>query len=133
MKDLSINLAAYRLMVTEEPAVKMRELEDGSSEPVTNQEGEVQFVVTLFVKPKALPGRRQGKGEEIRVNLPADPGEGFVPGTYVELISPVLNSYAIADQKNPGLIAAAGNWFKAEGLKPVSGVSSSADLSGDLQ
>lgn len=118
MQDISVNLANYTLMVTEEPTVKMREGGNGELVQVTNRAGEVQFVVSLFVKAAPLPGRRS-KGEEITVNLPADPGEGFDLGTYVELINPVINTYEIPDRENPRKIASAGIWFKADGLKPA--------------
>jgi hypothetical protein len=42
-------------------------------------------------------GKRPGKGEEIRVNLPVDPGDGFEEGSYVELINPLLNTYEMRD------------------------------------
>ncbi|MTD53875.1 hypothetical protein [Amycolatopsis pithecellobii] len=127
MQDISINLGNYRLMVTEAPTMKTREnAQTGELETVTNRAGEVQFVVVLFAKPVAQPGRRPGKGEEIRVNLPADPGEGFDEGSYVELINPVLNTYEMRDDN--GRITASGLWFKADGLKPAAprGLSSAA-------
>lgn len=123
MQDVPINLSGYALRITEPPTTKMRQLDNGDVEPVTNRDGEVQFVVTVFAKPKAVDGQRQGKGAEFRVNLPADPGEGFVEGMVVELISPLLNTYEIPDRDNPRLTASSGLWFKAEGLKPVGGSS----------
>lgn len=128
MDNLSINLSNYRLMVSEAPTMKMRENGDGEMEPVTNRRGETQFVVSVFAKPVAAPGERARKGEEITVNLPVDPGEGFEPGTYVELVNPVVNMYAIPDRDDPSKIANAGLWFKASGLKPAGqgGLSSAA-------
>ncbi|ACU35065.1 hypothetical protein [Actinosynnema mirum] len=120
LQDLPVVLGGYRLMITEAPAVKVRELEDGSVVPVldrvTQQE---QFVVTLFAKPLPVAGKKAGKGEEIRVNLPGDPGEGFEEGMYVELVGAVVNTYEIPDRMDPRKIASAGLWFKAAGLKPV--------------
>lgn len=128
MRDLPINLGGYRLMVTDEPQMKMKQNDQGELEPVTNRDGEQQFVVSLFAKP--LPGAdgRTGKGEEISVNLTADPGDGFEPGSYVELVNAVVNHYAIADKQDPGKIANAGLWFRAGGLKPAGsgGLSSAA-------
>ncbi|MBP2339041.1 hypothetical protein JOF41_005219 [Saccharothrix coeruleofusca] len=120
LQDLPVLLNGYRLMITEAPAAKMREAEDGSVTPVVDRAtGEVQYVVTLFAKPVPMEGRRAGKGEEIRVNLPGDPGEGFEEGTYVELVNPVVNTYEIPDRVDPRKIASAGLWFKASGLKPA--------------
>lgn len=127
MQDISINLGNYRLMVTEAPTMKTRENQQtGELETVTNRKGEVQFVVVLFAKPVPQPGKRPGKGEEIRVNLPVEPGDGFEEGNYVELINPVLNTYEMRDDN--GRITASGLWFKAEGLKPAGqrGLSSAA-------
>ncbi|MGW4521055.1 hypothetical protein [Amycolatopsis sp. NPDC004378] len=107
--------------MTEPPTVKTRQLDTGELEPVTNRDGELQFVVAVFAKPKAVEGKRQGKGEEIRVNLGVDPGDGYTEGTVVELINPLLNTYEIPDRDNPRLIASSGQWFKADGLKPVGG------------
>jgi hypothetical protein len=127
MQDISINLSTYKLMVTEEPTTKMRRNEHGEDEPVTNRDGELQFVVSLFAKPRRVAGEKTPKGEEITVNLPVDPGEGFEEGSYVELVNPVLNTYAIPDKTDPKKIANAGIWFKAAGLKPAGpGVVSSA-------
>lgn len=117
MKDIPANLSGHKLMVTEEPQMKMRENKSGEMETVVDRDGVAQFVVMLFVKPKPQPGVRQGKGEEIKVNLSADPGEGFDEGSYVELINPVLNTYEMRGEG--GEITNAGIWFKADGLKPV--------------
>lgn len=120
MKDIPVNLGGYRLMVTEEPQMKMRENPAGEQEPVVDRDGITQFVVMLFAKPRPQPGVRPGKGEEIKVNLSCDPGEGFTEGSYVELVNPVLNTFEIADRENPRKISQAGVWFKADGLKPTS-------------
>src|SRR5699024_5867028 len=88
-----------------------------------------QFVVSLIAKPVTGPGERSRKGEEINCNLSADPGDGFEPGTYVELVNPQVHVYAIPDKEDARKIANAGMWFKAEGLKPAgSGGLSSAAL-----
>jgi hypothetical protein len=117
--NIPVYLAGHTVRISEPPAIKTRQLDNGDLEPVTNRDGVVQFVVAVFVKPKAVDGQRPGKGSEIRVNLPADPGEGFTEGSVVELINPLASLYAIADSDNPRLTANAGMWFKADGLKPA--------------
>lgn len=117
--NIPVYLAGHTLRISEPPTVKTRQLDNGDFEPVTNRDGELQFVVSLFIKPKAIEGQRQGKGSEIRVNLPADPGEGFAEGSVAELINPQASLYAIPDGEHPRLLASAGIWFKADGLKPA--------------
>ncbi len=117
MQNLPINLSGFRLLVTEEPAVKTREI-DGKRVPVTNRNGETQFVVAVFCKRQPMPGQeQQDRGEEIRVNLPVDPGSGFEVDTRVELIDPVVNTYEM--RNDLGVITATGQWYKAAGLKPL--------------
>jgi hypothetical protein len=118
MKDIAFIATNYKFMVTEAPVAKTRENKAGEFETVVDKRtGEIQFVVMLFAKPKAQPGQRVGKGEEIKVNLATDPGDGFDDGTYVELINPVLNTYEMTNDE--GRITGSGLWFKAEGLKPA--------------
>jgi hypothetical protein len=118
MKDIAFIASNYRFMVTEAPTMKTKEGKSGEFETVVDKRtGEVQFVVMLFAKPKPVPGQRVGKGEEIKVNLPSDPGDGFDEGTYVELVNPVLNTYEMTNDE--GRITGSGLWFKAEGLKPA--------------
>ncbi|CCH28563.1 hypothetical protein ABZ816_35130 [Actinosynnema sp. NPDC047251] len=120
LQDLPVMLSGYRLMITEAPVAKVREADDGTVTPVVDRvSGAVQYVVTLFAKPVPVEGRKVGKGEEIRVNLPGDPGKGFEEGTYVELVNAVVNTYEIPDRIDPRKIASAGLWFKAAGLKSV--------------
>jgi hypothetical protein len=118
MQNIPVLLSGYRLMVTEAPTTKMRETRAGEFEPVTDREGVTQFVVVLFAKPIAQPGQRSRKGEEIKVNLSADPGDGFEEGSYVELVNPIVNTYEMRDP-NTGAITASGLWFKADGLTPA--------------
>ena len=139
MQDIPIDASVWQLRVVEPPTVKMRLHDDGTSEPVTNRDGEIQFVVALFAKPRASEGQRRGKGEEIRVSLATDPGEGFAEGTVVELIAPAVNLYTINDREHPRLFASAGLWYRADGLTPVGGPSTtssssyaSEDYAGDL-
>src|SRR5438105_3330925 len=93
MQDIPFISSGYRFMVTEAPTMKMRETKSGELVPATDRDGVQAFVVMLFAKPRPVEGRRPGKGEEIKVTLAADPGEGFEEGTYVELINPVLNTW----------------------------------------
>ncbi|MGO1056709.1 hypothetical protein [Crossiella sp. CA198] len=119
LQNIPVALAGFRLLVTEAPTVKVRELDNGELAPVVDRRtGVEQYVITVFAKPlPTADGRRPGKGEEIKVNLPADPGPGFEEGTYVELVAPVLNTYEMRNEA--GVITASGLWWKAEGLKPV--------------
>ncbi|MFD9893549.1 hypothetical protein ACFWY9_29750 [Amycolatopsis sp. NPDC059027] len=118
MDNIPFISSGYKFMVTEAPTVKMKENKDGELEPVLDKKTkEPQYIVMLFAKPRPVPGERQGKGEEIKVNLPTDPGDEFEEGTYVELVSPVLNTYEMRNAE--GRITGSGLWFKAEGLKPA--------------
>ncbi|MEU3649424.1 hypothetical protein AB0E59_39040 [Lentzea sp. NPDC034063] len=118
LNDIPVILTHYKLLVTEAPCVKMRELDGGQLVPVVDRNtNEEQFVVVLFAKARPSEGRRKTKGEEIRVNLPGDPGAGFEEGDYVELINPVINTYEMRGED--GKITASGLWFKADGLTPA--------------
>lgn len=120
MQDIPVNLGGFKLIVSEEPAMKMREdRETGEMVPVTDRQKVTQFVVSLFAKPIPAAGQMPRKGEEIRVTLSSDPGEGFVEGMRVELINAVANLYSMPDKEDPRKIASAGLWFKADGLKPA--------------
>lgn len=116
MQDIPFVSSGYRFMVTEAPTMKMREVK-GELQPATDRDGVPAFVVMLFAKPRPVEGRRPGKGEEIKVTLATDPGEGFEEGTYVELIDPVLNTWQTTG--DDGRITGSGLWFKAMGLKPA--------------
>ena len=72
-------------------------------------------MVSLFAKLKVQPGQRAPKGEEIKVTLATDPGEGFEEDTRVELIAPMLNAYSIEGPRG----TVSGVAFKAMGLKPL--------------
>lgn len=120
MDNIPVNLGGYKLIVSEEPAMKMREnKETGEMVPVTDRQGVTAFVVSLFAKPIPAPGQLPRKGEEIRVTLSTDPGEGFEEGMRVELINALVNLYAMPDREDPRKIASAGLWFKADGMKPA--------------
>ncbi|MFC7342117.1 hypothetical protein [Saccharopolyspora griseoalba] len=116
LRNIPANMQGYKLMVTEPPQPKMRENDNGMQEIATDRNGVQQFVVSLFAKRKAQPGEFAGKGEEIRVTLTADPGDGFEEGTYVQLIDATVSHW-----ENNGR---SGLSFKANGLTPAG-----ADLS----
>jgi hypothetical protein len=115
MRDIPVNLGGYKLTVVEPPAVKTRE-ENGRVVPVTDRDGVTQFVVGLFAKLRVGPGERAPKGEEIKVTLATDPGEGFAEDVKVELVEACLNPYQI--DNGAGRVSA-GIAFKAKGLKPL--------------
>lgn len=110
MRNIPINLTGYRLMISESPTMKTREGKDGQAEIVTDREGVTKFVVSLFAKTKGQ------KGEEIKVTLATDPGEGFDEGDLVELVSPAVSPYSF---KNDAGDTVAGIAFNAAGLKPL--------------
>ncbi|MGW1676620.1 hypothetical protein, partial [Saccharopolyspora sp. NPDC002376] len=85
LKNIPVNMQGYKLMITEAPAIKMKEDEDtGEMKPITDRAtGANQFVVSLFAKKRPQEGQFAEKGEEIKVTLTVDPGEGFEEGTYV--------------------------------------------------
>ncbi|ASR35559.1 hypothetical protein BAY61_11755 [Prauserella marina] len=127
MRNIPVNLGGFKLMVTEAPVMKMREDGNGELVPVlaygTNEQ---QFVVSVFAKRRPREdGGRVGKGEEIKVTLSADPGDGFDEGTYVELIDATTSPWAMKDDQGN---VTSGLSFKAAGLKPAgqSGLSSAA-------
>ncbi|WP_043661334.1 hypothetical protein [Thermocrispum municipale] len=119
MRDIPVVTSGYTFMVTGEPEGKTNP--DGSPyRPKDRNDVELDqpFVVMLLAKPKPVPGQpRRKDGEEIKVNLPCDPGEGFDLGTFVELINPVINTFEMRD--DDGRISNAGIWWKADGLKPA--------------
>ncbi|WP_158853078.1 hypothetical protein [Saccharothrix deserti] len=109
MRDIPVVLTGWRLMVTEEPAMKTREV-DGTTEVVTDRDGASQFVVSVFAKSKGQ------KGEEIRVILGTDPGPGFEDGTLVELVGATVSPYSF---KNARGEVVSGLAWRAMGLKPL--------------
>ena len=113
MRNLPVVLDGYRLTVVDPPAPKVREDENGNEIQVTDQDGAVVFVVSLFAKQRVQAGQRAPKGEEIKVTLATDPGMGFDEDVRVELVSPVINHYVIESggRTNAGLA------FKATGMK----------------
>jgi hypothetical protein len=118
MRDIPVILNGYKLTVVEPPAPKMRDDGRGNLVTVTDRQGVTQFVVALFAKLQVGPGQRAPKGEEIKVTLTADPGEGIYEDMRVELISPLLNAYQIDTEDGRSI---SGISFKAAGLVPVGG------------
>jgi hypothetical protein len=116
VRDIPVILDGYRLTVVEPPAPKMREDGSGNLVPVLDRQGARQFVVSLFAKLQVPAGQRAPKGEEIKVTLETDPGEGFDEDTRVELINPRINAYQM---DTPDGRSISGISFKAAGLKPV--------------
>ena len=116
MRDIPVMLNGYRLTVVEPPEPKMRDDGTGRLVAVTDRHGVTQFVVSLFAKQRVGPGERAPKGEEIKVTLATDPGEGFEEDTRVELIDAKLNAYQIDTEDGRSISGIA---FKAMGLKPV--------------
>ena len=118
MRDLPVLLSGYRCTVVDPPCPKTRDDGKGNQVTVTDRNGVVQFVVSLFVKQRVAAGERAPKGEEIRVTLATDPGEGFEEDTRVELIDARLNAYQIDTEDGRSI---SGISFKAAGLVPVGG------------
>ena len=118
MRDLPVLLSGYRCTVVDPPCPKTRDDGTGNQVTVTDRDGVVQFVVSLFVKQRAQPGQRTPKGEEIKVTLATDPGPGFDEDTRVELVEPRINSYQIDSADGRSISGLA---FKALGLKPAAG------------
>ena len=116
MRDIPVMLSGYRLTVVEPPEPKTRD--DGTGRPValTDRNGVALFVVSLFAKQRVGPGERAPKGEEIKVTLATDPGEGFEEDTRVELIDARLNAYQIDTEDGRSISGIA---FKAMGVKAV--------------
>lgn len=104
MRDIPVNLGGYKLVVVEPPAPKMREDANGALVPVTDKAGVTQFVVALFAKLRVGPGEQAPKGEEIKVTLATDPGEGFGEDVRVELVDARVNHYQI--DNGPGRVNA---------------------------
>ncbi|MEU4377804.1 MULTISPECIES: hypothetical protein [unclassified Pseudonocardia] len=114
MRDLPVVLDGFKLTVVEPPAPKMRQDANGADIPVTDRDGVTQFVVSLFAKLQVQAGQRAPKGEEIKVTLTADPGEGFPEDARVQLIDAKINPYSI---ESPDGRTVSGIAFKAMGLK----------------
>lgn len=123
IKDLPVELGGYKCTVVDPPRAKTRDDGSGKEVTVTDRDGVVQFVVSLFIKQRVAAGERAPKGEEIKVTLATDPGPGFEEDVRVELIGPRINSYQIdtADGRSISGLA-----FKALGLKPANSAPASS-------
>jgi hypothetical protein len=115
VRDLPVILDGYKLTIVEPPAPKMRDDGNGNLVPVTDRQNARMFVVSLFAKQRVQPGQRAPKGEEIKVTLETDPGEGFGEDARVALVNPRINAYEIRD----GERTISGIAFKAAGLAPA--------------
>ncbi|MCA1195335.1 hypothetical protein [Saccharopolyspora sp. 6V] len=116
LKNIPANMQGYKLMITEAPVMKTRTDKDtGEIRPVTDRQGVQQFVVSLFAKKRPVEGQFAEKGEEIKVTLTADPGEGFEEGTYVQLIDTTMSHW---ENEKDGKYSS-GIWFRANGLTPA--------------
>ena len=116
MKDLTVVLSNYRMRIVDPPTQKMRQLEGGAQMPVVDRNGVAQFVVSVFAKQLVHAGVMTPKGEEVKVTLEADPGQGFEEGMLIELINPRVSPYEI--RTDDGRVIS-GLSFKALGLTPV--------------
>ena len=123
MRDLPVVLDGFKLTVVEPPAPKMRQDANGADVPVTDRDGVAQFVVSLFAKLQVKTGERAPKGEEIKVTLLTDPGEGFSEDTRVQLLDAKINPYSI---ESPDGRTVSGIAFKAMGLKHATPAAMSA-------
>jgi hypothetical protein len=110
MRNIPVVLDGFKLMITEEPALKTREV-NGVTEVVTDRDGANVYTVSVFAKA------RGEKGEEIKVTLATDPGEGFADGDLVELVGATVSPYSFKNDRGETVSGIA---FRAIGLKPVS-------------
>lgn len=109
MKNMPIILADRRLMLTELPTLKTREV-DGHTEIVTDRDGAQQFTATVFMKAKGE------KGEEIKVTLATDPGDGFEEGDIVDLVDPRASFYSFKSGRGETVSGIA---YRATGLVKI--------------
>jgi hypothetical protein len=112
IKDLPVILTGHRLSVVEPPCPKTKD--DGTV--IVSRDGATQFVVALFMKLRPQQGQRTPKGEEVRVTLETDPGDGFAEGTRVELVNPRVSAYQMKTDDGREL---SGVSLKATGLIPA--------------
>lgn len=89
LTNVPVQLEGYKLQVTEEPMLKMREDENGNEVVVTDRRnGASQYVVMVFGKPRPQDGRSFGKGVEVKVTLETEPDGDIKDGAVVELVNP---------------------------------------------
>ncbi|WP_328593125.1 hypothetical protein [Lentzea tibetensis] len=106
---MKIDLGDRRLMLTELPTLKVREV-DGHTEIVTDKDGAQQFVAVVFMKAKGE------KGEEIKVTLGTDPGDAFDEGDIVDLVEPRASFYSFKNGRGETVSGVA---YRAMGLIKV--------------
>ncbi|SDP96616.1 hypothetical protein SAMN04487905_1216 [Actinopolyspora xinjiangensis] len=110
--NVPVVLDGYKLQVTEDPVLKMRQDENGNDVAVTDREGVQQYVVMVFGKPRGQDGRPNGRGVEVKVTLETEPGEDITSGATVELINPRLSYWTNDNGKHRCGIA-----YRATGVK----------------
>ncbi|MGW5790999.1 hypothetical protein ACWEV3_10375 [Saccharopolyspora sp. NPDC003752] len=117
LKDIPANLGGYKLMITEAPTMKMKEDKNGVQEQVVDRRtGEGHYLVSLFAKKRPQEGEFAQRGEEIKVTLTQNPGEGFEEGTYVELLSATVSHWERRSEEGR---FSSGLSYKAIGMKPL--------------
>ena len=115
MQNIPVVLDGYRMTVVEPPTVKV----DQEGRPLLTREGVRQFVVHVFAKVRSGPDGRAPKGEEIKVTLETDPGEGFEEGARVALVGPRVSPFEI--KSDDGRVIS-GLSFRAVGLAPAGAI-----------
>lgn len=110
LKNIPVLLNGYKLQVTEEPTVKMRQDDQGNEIVATDFQGATQYVIYVFAKPLDENGKPRGKGEEIKVTVETEPGD-VDGGDRVEFVNPRVSHW----QNDFGT----GLSWKATGVKPV--------------
>jgi hypothetical protein len=115
LRNIPVELSGYKVLVTEDPAVKTREGKNGVAEVVTDYAGATQYVVALFLKPLPNEQGRTGKGAEIKCTLETDPGDVVSEGDRIELINPRVSHWEneIDGRQMSGLA------WRATGVKPL--------------
>jgi P pilus assembly chaperone PapD len=93
LSNIPVVSSGYKIQVTEAPVVKTRRNAEGVEVPVTDFAGAMQYVVMLFIKPRAVDGKPAAKGMEIKCTLETDPGDEVDEGDRVELINPRVSHW----------------------------------------
>ncbi|GHH59788.1 hypothetical protein [Lentzea cavernae] len=112
LRNIPVVMESFKLMISEAPVMKMKK-DDKTGQPVpaTDHFGVQLFVVSLFAKSLPNADGYAPKGEEIKVTLTSDPGDGFNEGDYVSLIAPTVSPWS---NDNGGGVS-----WRAEGLAPA--------------
>lgn len=117
LRNIPVVMDAFKLIISEAPVMKMKKDDRGQMVPATH-DGVQLFVVSLFAKQRPNAEGWAPKGEEIKVTLTADPGDGFEEGMPVSLISPSVSPWS---NDNGGGVS-----WRAEGLAPAVRMSAAA-------